>query len=77
MLDCFDKLRQGVEAKNLTVLEPNEEYQYDLGEFLQLPIKPPLPDIIFVKVSCNVCSKKFRVFADWYHVKGQVSRINT
>ncbi|MCK8129086.1 hypothetical protein MTF66_29015 [Pseudoalteromonas sp. 2CM39R] len=77
MLNCFAKLRQGVDAKKLTVLEPNEEYQFGLVEFLQLPIKPPLPDVVFVKVSCNICSKNYRVFADWYHVKDQVSRINT
>lgn len=66
-----------MDANTLKVLEPNDEYQYGLEEFLQLPIKPPLPDIVFVKISCNLCSKKLRVFADWYHVKGQVSRINT
>jgi hypothetical protein len=77
MLNYFAKLQQEVEAKKLTVFEPNEEYQFGLNEFLNLPIKPPLPDVVFVKLSCNICSKKFRVFADWYHVKGQVSSINT
>jgi hypothetical protein len=77
MLDCLSKIRQGVEARNLTVLEATEEYQYGISEFLQLPAKPPLPDIIFVKVSCNACNKKSSVFVDWYHAQGEISRINT
>ena len=77
MLNCLNKLQQSVVEKDLTILEPDEEYQFGLSEFLELPTKPPLPDIIFVKVCCNHCSKKFRLFVDWYHVNGQVLRINT
>ncbi len=77
MLNCLNELQQSVDARNLAILEPDEEYQADLIEFLELPTKPPLPDIIFVKVCCNNCSKKFRLFVDWYHAKGQVLSINT
>ncbi len=69
-------LKTRVKDNDVSILEPNEEYQGNLSDFERLPSSPPFPDIMHFKFKCNGCMKRYEIFMNWYQANGEISKIN-
>lgn len=75
MIPYIHLISKGTQENKLEILAPDEEYQNNENDLIEIKNEPPYPDIIFYKLLCKSCGKKYRIFIDWYHVKGQCQRI--
>jgi len=75
-INAINTLKSKVNSNTFTIVEPDEDFQGDMTELLELPDSPPYPDIMFYKYKCTYCLITYNIFLDWYHGKGEILRNN-
>ena len=54
-------------VKSGILTQSNKGLSHNFSMLIDIPEEPPFDDIVYTKLQCNKCRKKYELFADTYH----------